>query len=482
MAISNRKIFQAENDNVLKYVLGERFFNSWRERGTNPDLDLRYSLASEASIELYVTSTCNYQCEYCYLHGNSRIYPEEANNFDTILSNLEKVFDYLITNAFHPKSIEFFSGEIWHTAFGEQILEMTYQATLRGLKCDYFMIPSNCSFVNHGQSLHKIQGFIDKFAANGFRLQFSISMDGKVVDNINRPAADKESEHKNDLFYENIFLFARHNGFTFHPMVAACSIEYWIANFEWWKSMCAKYHMNAYRDLMLLEVRNNDWTEEKIQSYCKFLRYLLTDRLDRMSGDAATFTDTLISRPVYDPDFCGSGYLPYYLTPVKTFASCTIANYLTVRLGDLAICPCHRTAYDEHLYGKFIVEDGRITDIESNNIYNAVRILMANDNICHIKCDSCVYSEYCIRNCYGSQLEQNNDPFLPIEGVCALFKAKYRCLCELYKETGVSSALQEIRPTDMQYPLAQQILSFIERVEQDVAQEKKEEKRNPSAG
>jgi len=38
-----------------------------------------------------------------------------------------------------------------------------------------------------------------------------------------------------------------------------------------------------------------------------------------------------------------------------------------VRLGDLAICPCHRQAYDEYLYGHFVVENNRITGIKANN-------------------------------------------------------------------------------------------------------------------
>ena len=59
-------------------------------------------------------------------------------------------------------------------------------------------------------------------------------------------------------------------------MISAVSVKDWVENYKWWKSECKKYDLNIY-DLMMLEVRNSDWTEESIQDYNHFLNFLLQD-------------------------------------------------------------------------------------------------------------------------------------------------------------------------------------------------------------
>ena len=48
--------------------------------------------------------------------------------------------------------------------------------------------------------------------------------------------------------------------------------------------------------------------------------------------------------------------------------SCNLVHHLTVRLGDLAIIPCHRLSYDKLIYGKYKVSDNKIVGIEALNI------------------------------------------------------------------------------------------------------------------
>jgi len=45
-----------------------------------------------------------------------------------------------------------------------------------------------------------------------------------------------------------------------------------------------------------------------------------------------------------------------------------MGRMICVRLGDLAICPCHRTSYDKYLLGKFEVKDNQIIGIKANNV------------------------------------------------------------------------------------------------------------------
>jgi hypothetical protein len=88
---------------------------------------------------------------------------------------------------------------------------------------DYITIPSNCSFVRDEIQLAKIQRYINKFRRLGISLCFSISVDGAVLENYMRPLND--AKEKTNDFYERLFLFAKHNNYYFHPMVAAKSIH-----------------------------------------------------------------------------------------------------------------------------------------------------------------------------------------------------------------------------------------------------------------
>ena len=89
-----------------------------------------------------------------------------------------------------------------------------------------------------------------------------------------------------------------------------------------------------------------------------------------------------------------NNYLPYAITKSNTYPACTIATHLCVRLGDLAISPCHRTGYEKNIYGYFQVENNRIVGIKANNPYMAMRILFGNNTICSPKCDTCDFNKF----------------------------------------------------------------------------------------
>lgn len=476
--MSNGNSFQKENDELLKFILTERFFKPWKERSETPNFDISKSLESEAHIEFFITSACNNKCEYCYLVKHKELYPEEANKQEIILYNLKILCDYLIENEYNIPNIDLFSGEIWHTEFGNKVFDILYEATERGLRCRCYTIPSNFSFIKNKQNMYKIQHYIDKFGDIGVRLLFSCSVDGAIIEDINRPEIGETK--KAEDFYENMFLFCRHNQFRFHPMLAACSIGMWKDNFEWWKEMGRKYGFYTHEEVMLLEVRNNDWTPERLSEYEKFLEYLLKDRLgDGSEEDIIFFSNGLIGKKSYDyngnpiavPGL--SGYMPYNFATAKTMPGCTIATHLIIRLGDLMIVPCHRTSYNKLNYGKFVVQDDKIIDIEANNVYNAIRIFMGNNNICQLRCDSCLFSPYCLKGCFGAQYEENKDMFIVSENVCKLYYAKYTTLARLYKELGIYDYLKTIKATDMSYPLAYGVIQFVEGVSNYVLQEKK---------
>lgn len=445
--------YKKQNNDILKFILNERFFSQWKEG----DIENPYSLARLSEIEIYITNKCNQHCEYCYLHNNEELYPPEVNNEETILQNLNILYNWLIKNKCRISRIEFYSGEIWQTEFGLKILEITYQALLKGLNCKDFVIPTNGSFITDNYYLYTIQNTIDNFALLDVRLEFSFSIDGAIIDNINRPKNSSENLYTED-FYNKVFAFACHNNYRFHPMVAACSIEKWIENFKWWKEKCETYKLNVYSDVMMLEVRNDDWTEEKIKEYCNFLNYMIEDLYE----NDRDFFFRMISGNLYDNE--SIGYCPIVIVQAPSYMTCSISDTLTIRLGDLAIAPCHRLSYDKFLYGHFIVENDEIVDIDANNFYMANRILLGNNKLLTIGCDVCYLREYCIKNCMGVQLEVQKDPFIAVPNLCNFFKKKYHFLAIKYKELGLLEQLKTIKPDTISYEGAKKIVEFCETI------------------
>ena len=60
--------------------------------------------------------------------------------------------------------------------------------------------------------------------------------------------------------------------------------------------------------------------------------------------------------------------MPHLLSRNAFYPGCTINRALIVRMGDLAIVPCHRTSYDQFLLGHFNVENEKIIGVTAKNI------------------------------------------------------------------------------------------------------------------
>lgn len=455
------KTFKEENNDFLKFLLNERFFKNWKKPSNNGK-----DLHSISQIEFYITNQCNQHCEYCYLYNNYNIYPKEATEAKTILSNLTMIFNWLIENNYYIQTIDYFSGEIWHTQLGLDILDLTFKALQNGLQVKRIMIPTNGSFIMNDAVKQKIQNYINAFQDLGTSLQLSFSIDGKVIDNLNRPR-NNSSKLYTDEFYNKVFDFAYHNDFFFHPMVAAYSIEKWKENFYWWKEMCQKYNWSTHYRVMMLEVRNDDWTEEKIKTYCDFLTFLMDDfrKENPQYASIENFSEFIFGKYITPEE--NYTYLPWVLALTSDVFSCTIPCQLCIRLGDLALAPCHRTAYDKFIYGYFQTQNGRIVDIKENNFYLAERFLYMSNIHATPHCDTCVYNKFCIKGCAGSQYENTGDLFFPIPSVCKLEKAKINTTINYYQKNGIIDYYKNLPIDHFMYSSASRLLGEIYAIQKE---------------
>ena len=431
--------YQKEQDQLLQTILDLRFFNPWKGLTKYQD---RRSLQPDSHLELYVTSSCDQHCEYCYLQKHKELYPAEFNKPELILENLERVCRWILINNFNIPILDLFSGDIWGTQLGWDIFDTLYKYIQQGMQIGYIMIASNCNFVSNSIALQRVQQYINKFKNINCPIVFSVSVDGKVIDDFSRPKNSKETY--TDEFYNTLGAFAHTNNFLFHPMISPYNVHLWIENYKWWKEYLKYYNYKDISAIMTLEVRDANWTEENIKDYCNLLIYMMDDFLqDKCHGDINKFTHAIIGTKVSDMSTYLTGYIPWAMIPADSFKGCTVPSYLTIRLGDLAICPCHRQAYKQYLYGYFNVENDNITTIRAVNPTMAIKILMADVQMTTPLCYSCIFKKWCLKGCFGSQLETMHDPFFPINSVCKFFKAKYKTIMNYYKEKGVIKILQD---------------------------------------
>ena len=463
----NKIQYQKEQDKLLTTLLEQRYFFPWLG---SEALEGQYSLRNDSSVEIYLTTQCNQNCSYCYLREHPELYPQDKMNPELLLHNLTLIYEWLLEHNYYIKTLDFFSGDIWQTQFGLDVLQLTYDYMQKGMMFDSILIASNCSFVNDSIQTAKIQKYIDMFNQCGHPLVFSISVDGKLIDNYGRPRNQKELIYT-DRFYELLFSFAKHNTFYFHPMVSASTIHLWHDNLKWWKEMTKKYKMRFDIWVMMLEVRNNDWTDETIKKYCDFIIELAEDFLKTECHNNLQMFGNILGNIRLSGDLDNlpllNGYYPWAFGTVDSFMGCNIGSYLVIRVGDLAICPCHRSAYDKYLYGFFNVENDKITGITARNPQMAIKILMGHVCTTSPKCDICLYNDICLRGCIGSQIETMHDPFIPIPSVCAFFKAKYSTIIKWYKEKGIIDYWKTINPTEYRSDELAEKLNFIDKWERE---------------
>lgn len=79
-------------------------------------------------------------------------------------------------------------------------------------------------------------------------------------------------------------------------MVSAQSVKYWIENYQWWEEKFKEYDMNIY-SLMMLEVRNADWTDESINDYNIFMNYLIEDLAKKCNYNPELMAKALFNFP-----------------------------------------------------------------------------------------------------------------------------------------------------------------------------------------
>ena len=112
-AITNKRIYQEEQNELLYNLLQKRFFQFWEKPELFQD---NTSLSNNSNIELFITPYCNQSCSYCYLVKYPELYPKEISYTEMFQSNPEiKDFFYKILKT--PQNVQRFFKESFNNKF-----------------------------------------------------------------------------------------------------------------------------------------------------------------------------------------------------------------------------------------------------------------------------------------------------------------------------------------------------------------------------
>lgn len=435
---------QQENNQIMESFINRMFFKK-------SDEDISFNEAP--CVEMYVNTTCDLKCSYCYIHKfRKELFPQHLNKKEIILKNAQALLDHIFENEYQCR-LELFSGELFSQELGFELLELIYTYVkekphvVKGV-----MVPSNMNFLTDIEKIKRVEDLMYRFAKVGPRICISCSVDGPYLTE-NR-AFVSDNELRDNMFYNYLFKFAKAHGCGFHPMVSAVGIEKWIDNYNWFIENIKKFELKDmdgnYIEPMMLEVRNNDWTDESITELLKFYDHLF-DSLIKKYGSKEEFVKTLYQHEGHRKiQYCNVEFM--YETSNNKRISCAIQNTLHVRMGDLAIVNCHRLAYDELLLGYLKVDDNnKITGVEAINP-SLLAVKNTVQSTALPKCVSCKYKQVCMKGCLGAQYEESSDMFYPIDSVCKMLTAKYDHLVKRYHELGLFEIMfQYLEPFQIEY-------------------------------
>lgn len=412
--------YDLENKELFKSFLNSTCFKS---------KDIPY----ENSLELVVSSVCNTKCTYCYYKNFSHLsHPIEIQKKENILSNLDKVIEWDKLNGYRFNEIDIFSGEFFNLPYYKEILDKLLNNTPY-----LIVIPTNGTFAFSEEKTEEVSKLLESYRK---RIHLSISIDGKYLDNQTRPL--RNGKQYNDEFYDRLFKFCKKWNYGFHPMIAANGIEKWKENYIWFIDMIKKYFGEeesiARKRVYLLEVRNPDWTPENLRDLQEFIKFYIQRNWEVDGKNPEKFYK-----------FLRSANLSTRVTGFNSRGlTCSLQTSFSVRLGDLALAPCHRTSYPGYIAG-YLKFEGKDLDIDLVNpsVWEYSRCM---DFRRGVKCVNCPINEICIGQCLGACLEVNKDPFVPVNQACSLEFAIVNQLIKELDDLGMfNMIIENIKHSDL---------------------------------
>lgn len=388
----------------------EKYILQYLHKEGKTDFDRR-------SLELIISPRCNLGCKYCYIHKYRKdIFGEDCFNEENTIKNLKLILKWLEKNNYNP-NFEIFSGELFAQEIGFKVLETIYEHEKNidsKLRPDSISIPTNFTFISSDELTEKINNIRQKFSDIGIQICLSASFDGKYMEQ-NRPyIGDLDIPlncNRDDEYYDKVFSYVKEHCDGLHPMLYSKHIEDWKKNFLWFQEQMEKHDI-PWDSIYLLQVRNEEWTQEQVLSLCDFVEFLFDYSWEKLGKDKDKLFHFITK---------GRGFniLSQMIGKTSRGLNCAIQTCLPIRVSDLMVYPCHRLGYKDFYYGQFIPDDEQILKYENKNVELMTAIFSVHKEALPY-CTSCVVNKLCSGPCIGAQYESNKNMFVPIPTVCAM--------------------------------------------------------------
>lgn len=426
----HQEIYDRENDSVFSKFLEDYFFENYKK--------------GKGAIELIFSPKCNLNCKYCYVKKYyHETFPSDMFDADKSIENALYICNWMVKHHYTPH-VDIFSGELLAQEKGYELLEKMIQfySTIEPEdRIPTIMIPTNFTFLNSENETAKVEKIISDFKDLGIKLFLSASFDGKFMEE-NRPYGSDLgldlNQFRDDAYYDKVFEFCKKYNYGIHPMVYSKNIDKWIQNFEWFQENLEKHDMH-WSQLYLLQVRNKEWTREEDKQFYDFIKYLIKWTWNKVGQDKEEYYRFLLKENsgYYSPGF---NILRLPLVQNNRGYTCGIQSYLTIRLADMSMYPCHRLLYKDLKIGEFCKRDEYELDFKANNISLGLGIYGGGYKMNPV-CVRCPMNELCAGGCLGSQYEVNKSMLAPIPTVCLNYLYYFKAIQEGFDEIGMTDYL-----------------------------------------
>lgn len=422
--MDNIKEYKQQNDELLKYTLDNTWFKAWRRKSNQDD----FLLPNYGSIEFALDPSCDLNCWYCYYNKYGKeLYQGNLPKKERILKNLEAVLNFLYKNGYSPE-IELFAGEVFKLPYVWDVFNLIYKyqkKTKKQKRTTKIMIPTNMSILKE-ETNEKYMKFINykkKFEKLGIKLVLSASVDGPLMDYINRPPKNKKNKY-NVKFYNRLKKEFLKGSFGVHPMIYSQNIEYWTDNFLWFMEGAT-----STPPIYLLEIRNAQWSEKQVRGIHYFMRYLVHWLYKKVNFSKEKLIETL-------KETHGFNILYHFVNKIGRGLGCSLQSGMHIQIDSLKLSPCHRVSYDNLVTGQFKFNKDGSYEIESKNV-EFFLATQTTDASRLIPCETCAINILCTGSCLGANIESTGDPFTVPPSLCRLEYMKISGAIMGFYEVGI---------------------------------------------
>lgn len=159
-----------------------------------------------------------------------------------------------------------------------------------------------------------------------------------------------------------------------------------------------------------IEIDSDEWTEQTIKEYLKYLQYLLINNESIENLFKTNLPISLKDQHILDNTNCKK--------------NCAFQKSLNILLINLSINLCHKFQYDDLTIGYLIPETNKIFSFQAQNLPTSMLgIHLKRSSTPH--CERCPFINLCQGFCFHQSYLKCYNPIIPIQESCKLKKAKF---------------------------------------------------------